>query len=165
MSQEPTNTNQSEREDPVDRFEHEIEELEKPMGHSIRQWIVGLVAAVVIVGGIFVGSYFANKKTRVAADGADLQHIEIMEPKRGTLSTTPYVFRWDSISGTDRYLVTVQKVGQSGDVISRSTRMSSLELTAEEREKLGGGGAFKWVVQAQTKGGQALAQGGSTFSF
>ena len=166
MSKEPASPPTTEREDPIDRFEHEMEELESPMGHSLRQWVFGLVVALVVVGGIFVAAYFVNKSTTERnRDFSNLQTIETSEPKRGSLSTVPYVFKWDAISATDSYLVRIQKEGSPIDLISRETKVAFLQLTPEERAKFGSGGSFTWVVLARAKYGKPLAQGKSNFRF
>jgi hypothetical protein len=164
MSKEPAGSPTTEREDPIDRFEHEMEELEHPMGGSLRQWVFGFIVALAVVGGIFVAAFFLNK-SGPAKVASNVPVIEVSEPKRGALPAIPYVFRWDSISGTDSYLLRIQKEGSPMDLISRETKTAFVQLNVEERNKLGSGGKFTWVVQARAKYGKILAEGKSTFSF
>ena len=167
MSKEPAGTpTTEEREDPIDRFEHEMEALEEPMGHSVRQWLVGVVVAAVVVGGFFVGSFLLNKNTgKDAASLSALPSIDMMEPKRGALPAIPYIFRWEAISETNTYLVRLQSEGSGVDLFTRETKAPQIELTLEERGKMGSGGKFQWFVEARAKYGKPIAAGQSKFSF
>jgi hypothetical protein len=165
MSKEPERPT-SEPEDPVDRFEHEIEALEEPMGHSLRQWLFGLVAALVIVGGFFVGSYFLNKKAPTsAANVPDLPTIDMMEPRRGKLPAVPYMFRWEAIANTNTYVVRVVNEATSAELFTRELKAPQMQLTPEERATFGEGGRFKWTVEARARFGKPLAMGKSAFNF
>lgn len=164
MSKEPVKPT-SEIEDTVDRFEHEIEELEAPMGHSVRQWVFGLAAAALLVGAFLVGSFFMNKKNANASNIPGLPTIEMMEPRRGALPAVPYMFRWEAINNANKYFVRVSNEGSSEDLFTRESKAPQMQLTPEERAKFGQGGRFTWSVEARTKGGTPLALGKSVFNF
>ena len=148
----------------VAHVEHEIGELEKPFWKlSPGQWIVtlGLVAAVV---GIF---YFISKPSGEPRGIAALASpsIATMEPRIGKLTGPPSKFRWESISGANKYLFTVSGWNNTTPLIERTVPTSQLELTADEQAKISGKGSYNWKVQARSSQGAILAEGKGAFNF
>src|SRR5438093_12076379 len=102
MSKEPAGEVQDERETTVDRFEHEIESLEEPMGHSARQWLFALAVAAALVGAFFLGSMIQGNKPSDRSSSA-IASIDTLEPRPALLAEKPTRFRWESLSGASKY--------------------------------------------------------------
>jgi len=164
MSKEPAGGASEENETAVDRFEHEIEELEHPLGHSFRQWIIGVASAAVLVGAFFVGAILLSRTTPKGDSRLIDTTIDTFEPQRSLLADKPTKFRWESISGAKSYIVRIQEDGGTNDLIARETRNNWLELTPEEQSRLVRGGRYIWSVRARSREGWSIAQGDSSFS-
>ena len=162
MPNEPADSSESVRETPVDRFEHEIQDLEQPLGHSVRQWLVGLGAAGALLGAFFLGAWLQQMKTDPAVK--KITTIDTLEPKRAPLSEKPTIFRWESISGASSYVLRIQEQGEETDLIARETKNNWLELTQEEQARLVRGGRYAWSVRARSSEGWPIGQGDSSFS-
>ena len=164
MAHEPGGPSQTESETTVDRFEHEIEDLEQT--RTLRQVIlysgVGVIVATAIVGAFLIGS----KLQELKSDGSRqaIVSIDTFEPKPTSLPEKPAVFRWESILGATSYVVRIQEEGQTTDLIARETNSNWLQLTPDEQAHLIMGGRYTWSVRARGKEGWPIGEGGSRFS-
>jgi hypothetical protein len=162
MSQDPPKGPDTEVESTVDRFEHEIEELEQPLGLSARQWIVGVAVMAGIVGAFLLGSYLQAKKADASRPA--ILVIETISPRSGLLYEKPTRFQWDSISRTSQYVLSIREYQGDRDLIIRETPTSTIELTEDEVGRLAKGGRYQWKVLARSSDGWTIGEGNSSFS-
>ena len=161
MADKPAGTSES-QETTVDRFEHEIEDLESPLGTGVRQWLVGLLVAAALVGAFFLGSALQRRRAEPGSNA--ITSIDTLDPKPSHLTDKPSVFRWESIAGATSYVVRIQESGGTTDLIARETKNNWLELTMEEQARLVKGGSYSWSVRARSSDGWPIGQGESNFS-
>lgn len=164
MSKNPAGTpgGDQEVETPVDRFEHEIQDLERPLGLGVKQWSVGIIVALGLIGAFFIGTHLQDDTPDPSTMA--IPNIETQEPKRTQLANKPRVFRWESISQASSYIVRIQEIGQMTDIIARETPSNWLELTPEEQARLVQGGRYQWSVRARRSDGWPIGEGKSIFS-
>jgi hypothetical protein len=161
MPQDPTKGPDTEVESPVDRFEHEIEELEQPIGHGARMWLVGVAVMAAIVGAFMLGSFLQSKKPDASMQV--IMVIETIEPKSGLLADKPTRFQWDSIARTTMYLLTIREYQGTTDIIVKQTPTSTVELSEAEISRLARGGRYQWKVLAMGAEG-TIGEGNGSFS-
>ena len=163
MSQDPPKGPDTEVESTLDRFEHEIEELEQPLGLSARQWIVGIAVMAGIVGAFLLGAVMQQWKKGDPSRSA-IVVIETISPRTGLLGEKPVRFQWDSISRTSRYVLSIREYQSDRDLIVRETVTSTIELTEDEVGRLAKGGRYQWKVLARSSEGWTIGEGNSSFS-
>jgi hypothetical protein len=161
MPQDPTKGPDTEVETPVDRFEHEIEDLEKPLGQGARQWIVGIAVMAAIGGAFLLGSVMQWKQPDASKPAISV--IETIEPKGGLLAEKPTRFRWDSIARTSQYVLSIREYQGTKDLIVRESPTSTVELSEEEIGRLAKGGRYQWQVLAMSSEG-TIGKGNGSFS-
>ena len=162
MVKEPASTANDEAETTVDRFEHEIQQLEEPLGHSARQWLVAVAVAAALVCAFFLGSMIQSKKS-VDPSSLAIASIDTLEPQPAVLSEKPTRFRWESLSGATRYMLTIREAGGDQDLIVKEAQGSFVELGPDEVAKLAKGGRYQWMVRALSRQG-TIDEGRSSFS-
>lgn len=148
-------------ETPVDRFEHEIEDLEKPLGLGVKQWLIGVIVAVGLIGAFFIGTQLQKKNSDEGS--LAITTIDIQEPRNTILADKPKVFRWESISRATGYIVRIQESGQLTDLIVREVPSNWLELTPDEQARLVRGGHYQWSVRARGSDGWPIGEGKASF--
>ena len=161
MSQDPPKA-EHEVESTVDRFEHEIEDLERPMGMGPRQWLVGVAIMAAIVGAFLVGSWMQWKQPD--ASKPNIAVIETIQPRSGLLSDRPTTFQWDSVARTSRYVLSIREYQGNSDLIVKETPTSTVELTEAEVSRLAKGGRYQWNVKARSSEGWTIGEGNGSFS-
>ena len=161
MSQEPPKVD-AEVETPVDRFEHEIEDLEKPMGLGPRQWLIGVAIMAAIVGAFLVMSMMQAKQPD--ASTPNIAVIETILPRSGLLDEKPIRFQWDSVARTSQYVLSIREYLGSNDLIVRETPTSTIDLTESEVARLAKGGRYQWNVKARSAEGWTIGEGNGSFS-
>jgi len=162
MSEDPTKDSGSEVESTVDRFEHEIEDLEKPMAIGPRQWIVGVAVMAAIVGAFLIGSKMQWKTADASKPVVTV--IEIVSPRTGLLDARPTTFQWDSVARTSRYVLSIREYQGNSDLIVKETPTSTVELTEDEANRLAKGGRYQWKVEARSSEGWTIGLGNGSFS-
>jgi hypothetical protein len=162
MSEDPTKEPEAEVESTVDRFEHEIEDLEKPMGIGPRQWMVGIAVMAAIVGAFLIGSTLQRKKTDASKPAITV--IETRMPRTGLLSEKPTTFQWDSVARTSQYVLSIREYQGNNDLIVKETPTSTIELTEDEVGRLAKGGRYQWKVEARSEDGWTIGLGNGSFS-
>lgn len=162
MSHDPAKGPDTEVESTVDRFEHDMEDLEQPIGHGARMWLVGIAVMAAIVGSFLLGSMLQAKKAD--ASRSAIVAIEIHEPRSGLLADKPTRFQWDSISRTSQYVLSIREYQGDRDLIIRETPTSTVELTEDEVGRLARGGRYQWRVLARSSEGWTIGEGNGSFS-
>jgi len=162
MSQDPPKGPDSDVESPVDRFEHEIEDLEKPMGIGPRQYLVGVAVMAAIVGAFLIGSMMQWKKADASRPAITV--IETILPKSGLLDEKPTTFQWDSVASTSEYVLSIREYEGNSDLIVKQTPTSTIELTEDEVGRLAKGGRYQWNVKARSAEGWTIGEGNGSFS-
>ena len=146
----------------VDRFEHEIEELEGATGgRKWGRWVLGII---VLAGAIALLVLMPeSQKSPLSSAVRGAASLDLMEPRPGKLSSPPKQFRWESVSGRQSYSFRLSVMGSQSPLIDRTVKDVSIELSAEEFAKLTPGHSYVWQVEALAKQGQKLAAGQSYF--
>jgi hypothetical protein len=162
MSQDPAKGPDTEVESTLDRFEHEIEDLEKPMGMGPRQWLVGVAVMAAIVGAFLIGSMMQWKQADASRPAVTV--IETIQPRSGLLYEKPTIFQWDSVARTSNYVLSIREYQGNRDLIVKQTPTSTIELTEDEVGRLAKGGRYQWTVQARSAEGWTIGEGNGSFS-
>ena len=149
----------------VERFEHEIEELEG-VGRKNRwvYWVVGIILAGAAAVILIIAGNQPPPKAKVEALG-NTPPLELMVPRPGKQDAAPIDFRWESVSGRNNYLFKLVRRDTSTTIMDRTLKETSVRLTPEEASKLVKGGSYQWQVEAVSKTGTRLAAGKSNFEF
>jgi len=145
-----------------DRFQHDIEELEK--GSGWRAIVRGIVVVAVSLAAVIAVYYVVGKKPpppRMTAKGA--LYIEPLEPAGGKLSAVPTTFRWESVAGRKDYRFQLLQKGNPIPLVERSVLEASATLTPDEASRLTRGASYIWVVEARGADGKVLGSGRGFF--
>ena len=132
------------------------------MGHSARQWLVAVAVAAALVGAFFLGSVVQWTKNLDPSSSA-IASIDTLEPQAALLSDKPTRFRWESLSGASKYILTIREAGGDQDLIIKESEGSFVELGSDEVAKLAKGGRYEWRVRALSRQG-TIGEGHSGFS-
>jgi hypothetical protein len=148
-----------ESESHIERFQHDVERLEKRSGWK---W----VAILLLAGGAAVGAYHLSSSSkpvapRVSAKGVLL--IEVLEPAQGRLGAAPASFRWESVAGRNDYMFHLFEQGNPMALVERPTRENKTQLTVEEQSKLVAGKSYVWRVDARGQDGTVIGSGRGLF--
>lgn len=164
MAQDPAGS--PPREEGVDIFEHEVEELERSIwkDSKVHPLIVVAGAAMVALalGAAFVLMSSTGKTGELGA--SRIMNIEVREPRSGQLSERPTTFSWESIAGVKSYVLSLQERGGTRDLIVRETTSTSIELSSSEASALVMGGSYIWRIRARSAEGWTIGEGGGTFT-
>ena len=146
----------------LDRFEHQIEELE---GLKSRWRWLRWTAWILVIGGVGTALVLMEAPARSPVSTAvkGVMSLELSQPKSGVLAKAPTEFRWESISGRSSYSFKLTPLGGQTPIIERSVKENSLNLTVEEAAGLTKGKSYVWQVEALSKQKEKLAAGQSYF--
>jgi hypothetical protein len=146
----------------VDRFEHDMEELEEKTGHfKWGRWAFIVVAIVGVMAAVYFMGNGAPPPPVSRVQQAPL--LELDQPHGGKLSSTPRQFSWESVQGRDFYAFKVMRRNEETPIIERTSKERTVALTAEEAALMTAGGRYTWQVEARTKQGKVLAAGRLNF--
>jgi len=136
----------------IERFQHDVERLEKRGGFK---W----VAILLLAGGAAVAAYYLSSSSkplspRVNAKGVMV--VDVLEPAEGRLAAAPARFRWESVAGRNDYMFHLLERGNPTALVERSTRENTAQLTAEELAKMVAGKSYVWQVEARAQDGRVI---------
>ncbi len=143
-------------------FGEEIEELERTTVTNWSTWLAGVGAFALLAGVVLMVMAYEARTRRGPAVTGNLPSVRLLEPS-GTLDHLPARFRWEGVSGTESYLVTIQTEDTGDVLVLRASRGTSLAATAEDLARFAPG-EYHWTVEARGADGKTRAWGEGSFS-
>jgi hypothetical protein len=146
---------------PEEAFQEEIEDLEKPMLHSVLPWTIAFGALSLLAATL--AFFFILSPRQGAYRGPTLGGhplVSLSEPQ-GRLSAAPKVFRWEPVQGAAKYIITVTR-GDSEVVLLRPVTDIQMVPSGEEVDVFRPG-TYTWMVEARGADDNTIAAGETAF--
>ena len=149
---------------PEDALEEEIQDLERPMLHSVLPWTVAFGALILLTA--VLAFFFVLTPGQGVYRGPKMGGhplLSLSEPQ-GRLSSAPKVFRWEPVRGASKYVITVARDEEQSKevVLMRPVRDIQMVPSDDELETFRPG-VYTWVVEAYADDESTIAQGETAF--
>ena len=125
-----------ERETGVDRFEHEIEDLEQSSWRENRGRFLVFIGVALGAAAIIVGAFLLIGIKQRPADTSKttIMSIELTEPRPVSAGQKPTHFSWESIANTATYLLKIREAGGERNLVDFDTARSAYTPTRETED-------------------------------